>query len=80
VNNSGATLVVVVSTLIVLTMPGGHTVDVSPDKIVSLREPSIEGHVDNDVHCIVNTVDGKFLAVIETCTAVLGKFKQEEGY
>jgi hypothetical protein len=71
---------VVFSTLIVLTMPGGHTVNISPDKVVSLREPSIEGHVDNDVHCIINTVDGKFFAVIETCPVVLGKLNQEEGY
>jgi hypothetical protein len=66
--------------LLVLTLPGGQTVDVNPHKIISLRPPLYEGHVDNDVHCVVDTSNGKFIGVMETCAAVLSKFNDGEKY
>jgi hypothetical protein len=63
--------------LIVLTAPGGQPVDVAPDKIVSLKAPRADanGHFDNDVRCLINTADGKFIAVVEDCETVVSKFE-----
>jgi hypothetical protein len=57
--------------LIVLHGPGGQVIQVNPDAIVSMRVPrGDEGHLQAGAKCIVNTADGKFSAVIETCQAV----------
>jgi hypothetical protein len=66
--------------LIVLTGPGGQVIDVNPAEIVSIREPREESHFGKDVHCLINTVDGKFITVVETCDIVRNKINNEEGY
>ena len=64
--------------LILLHGPGGQEIWINPDTITSVRTPrGAEDHVHRDVHCFVNTDDGKFAAVVETCAAVkeLGEVK-----
>lgn len=71
---------VLIAGLIVLTGPGGQTIDVNSHKIVSLRETQDRAHYGKGVNCIVNTEDGKYIAVIETCAVVLGKFNEDRKY
>jgi hypothetical protein len=59
--------------LIVLHVPGGHEVVLNADMIVSMREG--EGGDKNKVmtgeaRCFINTNDGKFVSVVETCSEV----------
>jgi hypothetical protein len=67
--------------LILLHGPGGQEIEINPNEIVSLREPrgEAEGHVSKEVRCMVNTVDGKFSAVVETCATVRGMAKENGG-
>ena len=62
---------------VLLTGPGGQVIAVNPTEIVSLREPRGD-NFDKDVHCLIHTADGKFIAVIETCEVVRGKITAEE--
>jgi hypothetical protein len=57
--------------LIVLHGPGGQSIQLNPDDIVTLRVPrGDEGHLQQGTKCIVTTVDGKFTAVTESCQTV----------
>jgi hypothetical protein len=61
-------------TLIELTAPDGHLLELNADEIVTLRVPRpSEQHLHANVHCIVYTVDGKFVGVTETCDAIAKK-------
>jgi hypothetical protein len=60
---------------ITLHIPGGGFVELSPDKVVTMREPAIEGHINKNVHCLVTTDDGKFIGVAETCEDVRTKIE-----
>jgi hypothetical protein len=61
---------IIATVLITLTGPGGQVIEINPAEIVSLREPRGDGHLDKDVHCLIHTTDGKFIAVKETCVIV----------
>jgi hypothetical protein len=63
--------------LVALTGPGGQVIEINPAEIVSLREPRGD-HFDKDVHCLIHTSDGKFIAVLETCQAVGRKIDDEQ--
>jgi hypothetical protein len=56
--------------IIVLHTPGGYEVGVNVDKIVSMREDEDKGHISGHVRCLINTNDGKFVSVIESCEEV----------
>lgn len=67
------TVIAEVIVLILLHTPGGHEVEINPSQIVSLR--AAEGGEKNqlftgEVHCMVNTSDGKYITVAETCEQV----------
>lgn len=64
--------------LLMLTAPDGTTIDVNPNKIVSLRDPGDSLHPG--VRCLINTTDGKYIGVAETCAAVLIKYNGGEKY
>jgi hypothetical protein len=66
---------VVTAGFIILHIPGGGVVDLDPHKIITMREPAIEGHISNAIHCIINTDDGKFIGVTETCDDVINKLE-----
>jgi len=66
------TLIPILFKLLVLHSPDGHEIDLNKGEIVSIREPQgNEGHMSSKVHCVINTVDGKFTPVRETCMEVL---------
>jgi hypothetical protein len=63
--------------LLLLTAPDGKYLAVVPEQVVALR-----GKADNStntlhkgVRCVVFTVDGKFLSVVETCPEVSRRLK-----
>jgi hypothetical protein len=67
--------------LVVLHSPDGSEIVVSENEVVSMRgtrddEPS--KHFPENVHCMINTSDGKFIAVSETCADVMRIFVDEE--
>lgn len=59
-----------IAALIWLQLTGldGQIILVNPDHIVSLRNP--RGGFDEDVNCLINTTDGKFITVVESCDHV----------
>jgi hypothetical protein len=65
-------------TLVLLTGPGGQTVEVNPEEVVSIRSPRSVDHMPSSVHCIVFTTDSKFIGVGERCSEVDKKLKQPD--
>ena len=61
------------ATLVLLHGPNGHEISLAPRQVTSLHA-AIPGkpnkQFDNDVKCVINTTDGKFVSVIETCDTV----------
>jgi hypothetical protein len=60
--------------LLVLHTADGRDVDINPAAITSLRETHDEADLNRPftgkVRCMINTVDGKFVTVIETCDQI----------
>jgi len=65
--------------LILLHAPGGNAILVNPDLIVSMYA-AIEGRpnkqLDDAVKCRLNTNDGKFISVVESCEQVQKLFSE----
>jgi hypothetical protein len=62
--------------LIAVTGLDQQTITVNVKDIVSFRAARGKEHFGKGIRCILHTVDGKFIAVIETCKMVeekLGK-------
>jgi hypothetical protein len=61
----------IAASLIALHTPPHARIDLNPAQIVMLREPrDHETLLSQEAECIVLTVDGKFVAVVETCDQV----------
>ena len=59
--------------LLLLHTPRKHDVIVNAESIVSMRESEgdVQGkYVTKEVRCVINTEDGKFISVVETCEHV----------
>ena len=56
--------------IIILHTPGGYDFSINPDKIVSMREDEGKALISGHVRCLINTVDGKFIGVVESCKEV----------
>jgi hypothetical protein len=67
--------------LIVLHAPVGGAIYVNPDTVTTMRAATAEKnkHITDQAKCLLNTSDGKFIAVIETCDEVRRLFRQTEG-
>lgn len=55
-----------------------HTIDnvtihVNPAAIVSLHKPREPSMVHDNAKCVITTVDGKFISVLESCGEILDK-------
>jgi hypothetical protein len=70
-------LLVLAVDLLLLTAPDGKYLSVAPSQVVALRGAATkpEGTLHKGVRCVVFTVDGKFLSVVETCPEVSRKLK-----
>jgi hypothetical protein len=67
--------------LLVLHGPDGREIDVSVNEITSLqcKMPKIENRLfHSGVNSIVNTSDGKFVSVVETCTQIRELIEKSE--
>lgn len=56
--------------LIELHGTGGQTIALNPKTVVSLRLPRRGDHFPPGTMCWITTLDGKFVAVTDTCAAV----------
>jgi hypothetical protein len=59
--------------LLLLYAPTGQAVHVNAESVVTLRSPGSAGatrHLTGEANCMVNTGDGKFIAVRESCEEV----------
>jgi hypothetical protein len=61
---------VLVIALIQLTGLDGQLIILSPNQIVTFRAPRKSEHFGPGVRCVINSTDGKFVAVLETCQQV----------
>jgi len=75
-----ATTVAVLFRLVVLHARGGE-IHVNPNEVTHMRaHPPGEEHraFTEDVECMINLSDGKFVTVIETCETVRKLFEEAE--
>lgn len=62
-----------VASLILLHGPTGREIRINPRNVTSLQSPQSPGKnqvLIDGVNCLINTSDGKFVSVVETCPAV----------
>jgi len=71
----------VVAVLVLLHGPNGHDILINPAAVTSMHA-AIEGqkneYVTDAARCAINTSDGKFVSVVETCETVRELFRQKE--
>lgn len=74
-----AVLIGAASVLVALHGPNGHEILINPDAVTSMHS-AIPGQKNrqftDEVRCMINTSDGKFLSVVETCERVRELLKQ----
>jgi hypothetical protein len=63
-------LLVAAVILILVHSLDGQDIYVNPREIVSIRKPQSD-LLHSDVHCSIQTVDGKLINVIDECTDIL---------
>jgi len=66
-------LIAVVLRIIVVHSPGGGEIDINPNGIVSMRSEYRKGEdrmFTENTNCMINTSDGRFISVVESCAEV----------
>jgi len=63
--------------LIRLHGPNGQIIYVNPQSVVTVRPPRVPDHVTPEIHCLLHTADGKFVAVSETCEQFVTEAKEK---
>jgi hypothetical protein len=68
------------SSLIVFHAPDGHEVFVNPNEITILHQRLGPGEAKftEKATCLINTTDGKFITVIESCLEIIKAIKGEQ--
>ena len=72
---------IVALVLILLHGPDGREITLNPQAITTLqaaRDGVVNNVIAPDVKCVVNTTDGKFTSVVESCERVRELIKQGE--
>jgi hypothetical protein len=67
--------------LVLLHGPAGHQIYVNPESVTTMTEAlpgSKNKHIVDTAKCLLNTTDGKFISVVETCDEVRALFQQGE--
>lgn len=62
--------------LVEFTAPGNQHVEINPAEVVAIR-PVKKEHESGNVKCVIYTVDGKFISVMEDCNVVHEKLGKE---
>ena len=57
-------------TLVLLHRPDGEVVSINPRHVTAITPAHDHGHFAKGVHCLIHTVDRKFLSVREQCSEV----------
>jgi hypothetical protein len=73
-------MIVLVIGLVLLHGPHGHEIYVNPETVTTMRAAApgkSNEHFIDAVRCMLNTSDGKFVSVVETCETVRGLFQKE---
>jgi len=71
-------MILVVYIFLVLHVPGGREVTIAVNEIVSMREGEGKGeYLTDQMRCMINTEDGKFISVVETCQEVRDMIRVE---
>jgi hypothetical protein len=65
--------------LVLLHGPQQHEIYINPDSVTTMRgAPGAHNqHFTDEVRCLLNTSDGKFISVVETCDTVRQLFNQQ---
>lgn len=68
--------------LIALNGPGQQVIWVNPAEVVSVRAPraSMDDHFGPEVNCILQTADGKLIAVADECDVVRKQLGNTGGF
>jgi hypothetical protein len=66
--------------LIQVTGPDTQVIDINPSQVVTVRPPRVSDHFGPGVHCLINTTDGKFVGVVQTCETVQKLLQQNGGH
>jgi hypothetical protein len=66
--------------LVLLHGPHGHKIYINPESVTTIRASPNEKneHFTEAVRCLLNTSDGKFISVVETCEEVRELFQQRK--
>lgn len=67
----------VLAAILMLHSVSGSEIDVNPKSIISMREarPN-DSYFAEGVRCMINTSDGKFVTVVETCEEIRGLIRE----
>lgn len=72
---------VIVPAILLLHGPTGREIRLNTKSITSLHSPEAPGankRVADGANCLINTSDGKFINVIETCAAVARMIEEQK--
>lgn len=58
--------------------PDGQIIDISPQHVVSIRNPRHVDLVAEDIKCLLHTDDGKAIAIIEDCETAYRRLGAEK--
>jgi hypothetical protein len=53
----------------------GQVIWMAPAAVISMRRPRDGEHFHRDAHCIITTVDGKFIAVMDQCADIARRMR-----
>lgn len=62
-----------VAGLVQIAGPDQQVIWIQPDAIVSLRQPRSEQHFSRGTRCLLQMVDGHYVATVESCDSVRRK-------
>lgn len=58
-----------------VTGPDNQEIVLNAEEIVTLRPPRVSEHFAPGAQCLINTEDGKFLTVMETCLEIRNRIE-----
>jgi hypothetical protein len=74
------TPLVILLGLVLLHGPEGHDAYVNPETVTTMRAATPgkkNQYLTDQAKCLLNTTDGKFISVVETCEEVRALFQAE---
>lgn len=62
--------VLLVAALVQIAGPANQVIWINPDTIVSLRQPRSQEHFARGTRCLLQMVDGHYVATVESCDSL----------